>query len=1538
MKINFIKTNFVTVVLFTAVVVTAVFALWPTMTKAAPPYFAWIQSSWVGGADPLATTSHNTGQNGQTLFSKFYSPTTYVNSGADVKLGVETGTAETMLQDNFTETQATLTSRGAKFNNVYIDEAADSLKLSPTVTDPFVNDLRQWRGLPGMPYPDKYTTFVRLGDYLYCSFASGDGRQFGRISIAAISAAAPTDYTSAQTLPQWEFLAPVPKPVASGSAMCTDGQYIYLLRGSGSQEVFFYLPEDPAIGDPDPNGHVTRDKFAFPSPAVGEWAVFGKPDFPLDNANLKVAIGMGGYIAHVGRPLSEGGANTDGTRGRLYVLVGNYRKTFKCFDVGYGTPPGRWMDRTDIPVIAEEGGRLAYPGGDYIYAAPGNDTPYVYAYNITGDSVIGNKWTSVSNLPDDNGAGTARFWEGSVFKYPGTGNYIYAACTQYSYQRPTCTLHTRRGFYRLGPVGPGYNGQTAVWQRLDDLPAELGYSDDDYERGTIYDPTGTGEKLHLFSGKNYTRPWSYDISQGHWETPSQCPLDTGAHGINLCYDTDSGDYIYYAIGSGSSYFFRYSISTNTWEHLANIPQGIHYSGNRLTYLDGYVYCLQGYNKDGFYRFNTSTLEWEVLGQYSSTDNAAFPFYDGQDDYSYNDVNYGSGIIGVNINGNKYVYALRGSYSPYNNSSYSTYHGKSFYRIDVSGAVDDVRARSWEPMADTPTYDTSGNWRSFRGCDMAVAPGIDPDTQATGTYIYATHGRNTTVFWKYGPLEEDFDGDGEYGTWTRLPNAPHKFEEYYYGGAKIQYPGTGNYIYAFCGDDDYYGYGFLCSRYDIYGNDNQGAWEELEPTPYLQKYTGMAMIGDTLYAAHYTAGTSATWYSNNSFHIAQFDETGRTWRWNENVIDRHLTTIGSVSVVQDIDEESQPVERLYVTYGRYDYDIPSHIWVYTPRDRRWTGLLRAPFTISIGCKSAYLENAGPGVGQSGALFVTEGKTSKKFWRYDIENKTWQSRCTLSKGSWRGTQLTPKTGTGVLYALCYGDLQEYSANDDVWSTVKSDDTTQFSHCSNVLVYAKNGMFLQRPGTDEFKFFNFNTQNWDQLAPVGQATAAGGSDTLVTDYGAGMAYSPSDDSVYLIPLQGFDYILRFDCAQGFWDYAPNMPLAASWGSSDLVLLTSEEENDWIFAFNPEWGDHFMRYHLTAKVWDELRYLPRTLEHGGTLCGAKGSIYFVGGGAGKDFYKYDIALDSWVQLPETPGSYGAWCVNMIPVEYQGELSLYVTQGSGQYGFWKYNLSKEKWVSLQSPADAWGTSNHSWGEGSCIIQAGDYIYAMRGYGTTSFWRYSLERQSWDDEGELINSNKIYWGASMVYPGGNYIYVLLGGQSTSFYRYNIAPNIISRWESVTSCPVTVTNSQSKLIYPGFGKYIYYLQGSSYWTYDESFVFLRYRLPEGDNGVWEELTPTTFSVDTPGTLVYAGDECFYTVRGRYRRNFAKYYAFSFGNYTSDIKEIGNHCGWGVGSVNWTDKQTSQSIEVGVRTGNVRDMSDAVQWDQVISVAKMADISQ
>ena len=233
------------------------------------------------------------------------------------------------------------------------------------------------------------------------------------------------------------------------------------------------------------------------------------------------------------------------------------------------------------------GTALAWDFGDCIYAlfgaATGDSRRWFYRYRISTNS-----WEALADTPADQGEGDALTWVGRPY------NCLYA--TIGGEQRPTYLMRYDPSTNTwddapADPPGGMGDGASLVWAGSDSLYAL---------RGEFLE----NEPLYDF--------WRYNLTADSWSRLADIPAyphDGGVGGVgdggSLLYIgfwmANQTDYIY-ALSGNQAYpepipdnrTYRYRISTNTWERLADLPFGIgYYVGCRLGYADGHIYAWQG---------------------------------------------------------------------------------------------------------------------------------------------------------------------------------------------------------------------------------------------------------------------------------------------------------------------------------------------------------------------------------------------------------------------------------------------------------------------------------------------------------------------------------------------------------------------------------------------------------------------------------------------------------------------------------------------------------------------------------------------------------------------------------------------------------------------------------------------------------------------------------------------------------------------------------------------------------------------------------
>lgn len=232
------------------------------------------------------------------------------------------------------------------------------------------------------------------------------------------------------------------------------------------------------------------------------------------------------------------------------------------------------------------GTALAWDFGDYIYtlygAATVDSRRWFYRYNIALDS-----WEALTNTTADQGEGDAMTWVGA-------DNCIYA--TIGGEQRATY-------FMRYDPSADSWSDAPA------DPPEGMGDGASIVWAG--------GDFLYALRGEDdEVSPlcdfWRYSLIDDVWIAIASIPADAhsgGGGGVG-----DGGSLLYagfwlsdyenciYALSGNQAHpdsipdnrTYRYTISANSWERLADLPFGVgYYVGCRLGYADGHIYAWQG---------------------------------------------------------------------------------------------------------------------------------------------------------------------------------------------------------------------------------------------------------------------------------------------------------------------------------------------------------------------------------------------------------------------------------------------------------------------------------------------------------------------------------------------------------------------------------------------------------------------------------------------------------------------------------------------------------------------------------------------------------------------------------------------------------------------------------------------------------------------------------------------------------------------------------------------------------------------------------
>ncbi len=233
---------------------------------------------------------------------------------------------------------------------------------------------------------------------------------------------------------------------------------------------------------------------------------------------------------------------------------------------------------------------------------------------------------------------------------------------------------------------------------------------------------------------------------------------------------------------------------------------------------------------------------------------------------------------------------------------------------------------------------------------------------------------------------------------------------------------------------------------------------------------------------------------------------------------------------------------------------------------------------------------------------------------------------------------------------------------------------------------------------------------------------------------------------------------------------------------------------------------------TWHALANDPREVYRGGAMVWDGGdSIYALRGDPAtrendgrdefsKDFWRYDITADEWVQLQPAPSD-PYWSSSLA---WDGDDFIYYLKGNGTDRFFRYSISGTYW---EDRADTPETGVRHCGNSLVWPEQGDFLYAVRGDAWTDFWRYEMTLDTWialaNVPSGLDDGNSITWGGDDL--------IFATAADTTFWCYDISEN---EWAEKDMCPYK-SEYGGWTCYDGFGT-IYAVYGGGWdemWAYD-----------------------------------------------------------------------------------------------------------------------------
>jgi predicted CXXCH cytochrome family protein len=1364
-------------------------------------------------------------------------------------------------------------------------------------------------------------------DFIY-AFRGGGDRDFWRYRISTNS---------------WTSMASAPDDVRyGGSLVWTGGDFIYAFRGDGSTSFWRYRISTnswtsmaSAPGDVRSGGSLTW--------AGGDFIYAFRGDSSTSFWRYQISTNSWTSMASAPGTVGAGGSLTS-VSDFIYAFRGNSTTDFWSYRISTNT----WTALVAAPAAVGAGGSLAVTGGNSVFALRGGGTTDFWRYDIPG-----NRWPQHAIIPGPTGDGAAIAYAGADF------SYILRGGGTSEFWRYNIRTHTF-GTMAAAPGAVGTGGSLV------------------YARS----PSDFRDYIFAFQGGT-TAFWRYDISANSWTAMAAAPAAVGA-GASLVWA--QGDFIYAFRGGGTTAFWRYQISTNTWNPNrgsspaitggvpAPAPGAVGAGGNLVCISGDFIYALRGGGTTDFWRYQISANTWNPVPGASPAITGGVPAP------APGAVGAGGSLVNV---GGSFIYALRGGgttdvwhydvarnlWTPnasaprpivagaaMGSTSFAYMHpvdsipptrvgrpgwtARTMLSSGVMLCSDCHDVHSSLPGSSFPESPrVRGSLRGVRGVEPAPWPfpasqprsiptpipgaGVTLTGAALPARLFAVAGGGSNRFYGFdlrddtrrelrpvpvavpngSPLVWDGGGDRLYllvhgtpgtflsysinsGAWTTLASPGNTG-----AGASLVW-GGGDFLYSFLGG------GTAFRRFNV----STGAWADLAAAP-AAVAAGASLVhtgGDFIYA--FQGGTSAFW----RYQIS-------TNAWNPNPGHSPAITGGVPAAAPALIPAGSSLAfprggfHLYASLGGsgalLQYDITANTW---------TAPAAAPDSFGAG--------AGIIWGGGDFLWVTRGGGTGTFRRYSQVRNVWETMAALPAPGVAGGGALVYAGGNFIYAFRGGGsatFARYSQGTvaggtlNTWADVAAPPAAPGAGAS--LVWTENDdIFAFQGGTNAFWRYRVSTNSWSVMAP---APAAVGD-------GASLVYPMSGDYIYAFRGGGTTDFWRYKISTNTWNQSPGdsplitggVPAAAPAAVGSGAALAYPGEGTALYALRGGGSSDLWRYCIVYNTWAALAdsplppAAPVTFGTGSALAfGGGGMLYALQGGS-TNIWRFSVHANSWSAVGALPerqafGGGGSLAAVDEPIFYafpgggniltryrpltnrwlaagfattpasiaNGAAMAWTPGGDlfafqgGTTAFWRYNFYPNTWVTR-------ATAPAATGAGASLVWAGeDRLFAFQG-GTTAFWRYNISANTWTALAAAPAA--VGAGASLVYPGfGDFIYAFRGANTTTFWRYQISTNT---WNpnpghspaitgGVPAAAPAAVDAGGSLYYPGFGDFIYALRGAG------TNALWRYSI---STNTWVLLTTplppaAPAAVGAGGSLAWAGGDYLYAFRGGGTSDFWRY---------------------------------------------------------------------
>ncbi|MCA9392214.1 hypothetical protein KC614_03365, partial [candidate division WWE3 bacterium] len=976
----------------------------------------------------------------------------------------------------------------------------------------------------------------------------------------------------------------------------------------------------------------------------------------------------------------------------IYMITGNRRPYLFRYNPELNT----FKKLQNAPTSFYYGGAIAYYQGA-LYAIDGGEQnengdagKRLYKYDIAT-----NVWSRLADAPDVWGQGSdiVAADNGKLYAVQGISTAFL-----WSYDVAANTWDDAL------PNIPSYQVYTSNSHALE-------FVDESYGAPT----TCTEGCLFAFRGNGNRDFFRFDIYDNQWYTATSIPVYTGNdgrvhYGSSMAYDPTSGD-LYALTGYNNDEFVRYDVSAETWDASSgdtpDAPDTVYYGG-AIVRVGDYMYALRGNNTNEFWRYDLLNEEWGSISTPASMGTNA------EDDLM---VHVNNGVTAGCTDSDGCLFIARGS------------NTATFWRYDIG-------AKTWATLTNISASVQQGASMCYNGAD----------------YIYVTRGSNTVNFYRY-VISTD--------TWSSMANVPTTHSGGgATGSANVRYGASlsciGTTAYLMKGNNSNHFYSF-----------DGSSWSEETLTPYQTYYgSGTANDGTDIFAL--------MGYWRSEFY--KYDTTAKTWTAMDSL------PTGSYYNGNLIYDGSGYIYAISGDYRDYfwRYDIANDVWMRSSNFPERTNGYNASLAIDTANNKIFATRGFNTQSVYTATYTTDEYIDSATWISDTIDLQYVNSFT----SFASTDSTPGTTSIDYYTRTSNDGAQWDSwvavsgstigssakryiqikivlNSDGTNTpVVSDVTINYSQDTNPPTNpTATGYDSSLMGTS---LTSGNTYYYTR--PYFELSGASDGESEVAGYYVLWTTNASGD-----PAGSEDYY------QTGTTYEVNSTLT---GSTTYYLRVKTEDSTGNVSsaatvFTYVYGGVAS---ATTASW--------TVQADFEATGTSSTNINTAAGSGTNLTLSSVSSDGiWMDLPSTYGSADLQdAYQGTSMTFDGGDYIYVLRADNSKSFYRYQISTKTWSSL---TDIASTGNARYGATLEYVTGASYcqtngsdgtgttecIYAFVGNATQEFLRYDVDGSDAGSWTALTDfSNTEHYGSSLAWAGGSYIYALRSYNSTEFYRYNIATN------------------------------------------------------------------------------------------------------------------------------------------------------------------------